>query len=67
MFEEWETFFRNFTNALTLPSDNHPSIMYPNNYKGSQVIEPTRDYEDTYEDEVLNIPHNLDDSDYFVY
>ena len=61
MFEEWETFFRNFLNALTLPSDNHPSIVYPNTYKGNQPIEPSRDFEES--DEELNLPHNLQDSD----
>ena len=28
MFEEWETFFRNFANALTLPMDSHSPIVY---------------------------------------
>ena len=67
MFEEWESFFRNFTNALTLPSDTHSSIVYPNNYKGNQLIETQSAYEDSEDDVVLNIHHDLDDSESPVY
>ena len=62
MFEEWETFFRNFTNALTLPMDSHSPIVYTSTTKGNPPIE--NDAENETDDEmVFEVHHGLEDSD----
>ena len=65
MFEEWETFFHNFTNALTLPMDSYSSIVYTSNLKGNPPVENAMDYNET-EDEndmVFEVHHDLEYSD----
>ena len=62
MFEEWETFFRNFTNALTLQMDSHSPIVYTSTTKGNPPIE--NDVENETDDEmVFEVHHGLEDSD----
>ena len=58
MCEEWETFFRNFTNALTLPMDSHSPIVYTSTTKGNPPIE-----NDVENEMVFEVHHGLEDSD----
>lgn len=63
MFEEWETFFRSFTNALTLPSDSHSSTVYTNSFQPNPPVNPVQEYDESDDDMVLDIQHGLDDSE----
>lgn len=64
MFEEWETFFRNFTNALTLPMESHSPI-FTSTTKGNPPVENVEENE-TDDEMVFEVHNGLEYSDLFI-
>ena len=64
MFEEWKTLFRNFTEALALPSELYSSLIFTTSFVGSQMIDAKSEYEESDEEDMgFAIQHELEDSD----
>ena len=64
MFEEWKTFFRNFTEALALPSELYSSLIFTTSFVGNQVMDPKPEYDESDEEDMgFVMQHDLEDSD----